>query len=237
MNFRTHGHDELRPQKAEAPYLEHLPSSVIYTAGRTKVLCTAIFEEGVPAFLAGEEEGWITAEYDLLPGSTIPRHSRERLGKISGRTQEIQRIIGRSLRAAIDRAAFPGMTLKLDCDVLQADGGTRTAAVNGAWIAAARATKERERAGLLKRPAILRQIAAVSVGKLNGKILLDLNYEEDSRAEVDLNIAMDTDDAIIEIQGTAEQDPFSEGDLRQMISLARRGIQTIFQIQRAAVGE
>jgi ribonuclease PH len=201
----------------------------------TRVLCTAIFEEGVPPFLKEEEQGWVTAEYDLLPGSTLPRHSRERSGKISGRTQEIQRIIGRSLRGSLDMKAFPGMTLRLDCDVIQADGGTRTAAVSGAWIAAMRAIREREQKGLISRPVLIRQIAAISVGKVAGKLLLDLNYQEDSHAEVDLNIAMDRVGKIIEIQGTAERDPFSEDELARMIALARRGMEMIFEIQQKAI--
>ena len=232
--FRDQPPDATRPQRAEAPFLDRVPGSVLYTAGRTRVLSTAVFEEGVPPFLLGKDQGWTTAEYDLLPASTLPRHPRERGGRISGRTQEIQRIIGRSLRSAIDPAAFPGWTLKLDCDVLQADGGTRSAAVNGAWIAAALAVAERERAGLLLRPALRRQVAAVSVGILDGQMLLDLNYEEDSRAQVDLTVAMDTEGGLIEVQGTAEGEPFSENDLQRLVALARRGLAPTFEIQRAA---
>jgi ribonuclease PH len=226
----------LRPQKAEAPFLRRVPGSVLYAAGDTWVLCTAIFEEGVPPFLEGSDRGWITAEYELLPAATQPRHPRERGGKLSGRTQEIQRLIGRALRAAVDLTAIPGMTLKIDCDVLQADGGTRTASVNGAWIAAARAIEEQARAGRITRPAIVRQVAALSVGILEGNLLLDMSYEEDCRVDVDLTVAMDTQGSLIEIQGTAERNPLSEAALGRMIALARKGLEEVFQIQRKALG-
>jgi len=221
----------------EAPYLERVPGSVLYSAGSTRVLCTAIFEEGVPPFLIGKDQGWATAEYDLLPGATVPRHPRERTGKISGRTQEIQRLIGRVVRASLDLSAIPGVTLKLDCDVLVADGGTRTAAVNGSWIAAALAIAARAREGLIRRSALRRQIAALSVGKVEGEILLDLNYEEDSRADVDLTVAMDAQGSLIEVQGTAEGEPFSEADLMRMIALVRRGLEPILKLQRTTAGE
>jgi ribonuclease PH len=231
--YRTHPSDALRPHRVEAPYLERVAGSVLYVAGRTKVLCTAVFEEGVPSFLADSDRGWITAEYDLLPGATVPRHGRERSGKLSGRTQEIQRIIGRTIRASVDMAAFPGATLRLDCDVLEADGGTRTAAVNGSWIAAARAIAERRKAGLIARPAMKRQVAAVSVGLLDGEVLVDMNYEEDSRAAVDLTIALDGTGGIIEIQATAEKDILREEDLGKMIAAARRSMGKLLELQRS----
>lgn len=232
--FREHAAGETRAHKALAPWLDRVPGSVLYTAGRTMVLCTAIFEEGVPPFLLGKDQGWTTAEYDLLPGSTLPRHPRERAGKISGRTQEIQRLIGRAIRASLDLKAFPGFTLKLDCDVLQADGGTRSAAVNGAWIATALAASDALRAGLISRPILRRQVAALSVGILGGELYLDLNYDEDSRADVDMTVVMDTTDGIIEIQGTAEGEPFAERDLTRMLDLVRRGLASIFELERAA---
>jgi ribonuclease PH len=239
VKARTPDLEGLRPHSAEAPFLERVPGSVLYTAGRTKVLCTAIFEEGVPAFREGGDEGWTTAEYDLLPGSTAPRHSRERGGKISGRTAEIQRIIGRSLRAAIDLAAFPGWTLKLDCDVLEADGGTRTASINGAWIAAALALRERRGAGGTARPALnamKRQVASLGAGLSNGQVLLDMDYEKDCRADVDLTLVLDTGGGVIEIQGTAEREPFSHADLLRMIARVRERIGAVYDLQRAIAG-
>ena len=236
IDFQLRPPGELRPQVAEAPFLRRVPGSVLYSAGDTRVLCTATFEDGVPPFLEGGDRGWITAEYDILPAATQPRHPRERGGKISGRTQEIQRLIGRALRAAVDLTAIPGMTLKLDCDVIQADGGTRTASVNGAWIAAARAIAEQVRAGKVLRPAMQRQVAALSVGILEGNLLLDMNYEEDCRADVDLTVAMDTGGSLIEIQGTAERNPLSEAALGRMIALARKGLERVFEVQRKALG-
>ena len=228
--------DALRPHRAEAPFLDHVSGSVLYCAGRTKVLCTALFEEGVPPFLLGKDQGWITAEYDLLPGSTAPRHARERGGKLSGRTMEIQRIIGRAIRAAVDLSAFPGWTLKLDCDVLQADGGTRSAGVNGAWIATALALEDFCRQHPAARKALRTQVAAVSVGLHEGGLLLDMDYGEDSKAAVDLTIAMNSGGGIIEIQGTAEHGAMSQDELAAMISLGRKGIEEIFAIQRGAAG-
>jgi ribonuclease PH len=235
--YRDQPADALRPHRVETPYLERIPGSVLYVAGRTKVLCTAVFDEGVPAFLVGSDQGWITAEYDLLPGATVPRHSRERSGKLSGRTQEIQRIIGRSIRASFDLAAFPGATLRLDCDVLEADGGTRTAGVNGCWIAATRAIAERERAGKIVRPALRRQVAALNVGLLDGEVLVDMNYEEDSRSAVDLTLALDTAGGIVEIQATAERDILREDDLGRMLAAARRAIAPLFGLQREAAAK
>jgi ribonuclease PH len=234
--YRDRPLDEPREHRAEVGYLDHLAGSVLYHAGRTRVLCTAVFEEGVPSFLLGRDQGWTTAEYDLLPASTAPRHPRERGGKLSGRTQEIQRLIGRTIRASLDLSGLAGLTLRLDCDVIQADGGTRSAAVNGSWIAAALAIEERKRNGLLARPVLKRQVAAVSVGVVDGRLHLDLDYQEDSRAAVDLTVAMDTSGGLIEVQGTAEGEPFSDGELSGMIGLARRGLARIFELQRSAVG-
>ncbi len=227
--------DAARVHRAEAPYLSRVPGSVLYAAGRTRVLCTAIIEDGVPPFLLGKDKGWATAEYDLLPGSTVPRHARERNGKLSGRTQEIQRLIGRAIRASLDLSALAGLTLKLDCDVLEADGGTRTASVNGAWIATALAVADRMRGGAPLRSPIRRQVAAISVGLVRGEYLLDLNYEEDSRADVDLTVAMDSEGKLIEVQGTAEGNPFAPEDLMRMVALARSTLDGIFKLQREAV--
>ncbi len=224
-----------RVHRADAPFLSRIPGSVLYTAGRTRVLCTAIIEEGVPPFLLGKEKGWATAEYDLLPGSTVPRHARERNGKLSGRTQEIQRLIGRAIRASLDLTALTGLTLKLDCDVIEADGGTRTASVNGAWIATALAVADRMKTGVPLRSPILRQVGAISVGLVRGDYLLDLDYDEDSRADVDLTVAMDDDGKLIEVQGTAEGQPFEPEDLARMIAMARTTLDGIFKLQREAV--
>ena len=223
--------DELRPIDVIPDFVEQAHGSVLISFGKTRVLCTATIDEGVPRWLAGTGRGWMTAEYGMLPASTGERTAREaRTGRQGGRTVEIQRLVGRSLRAAYDLEKLGERTLWLDCDVLQADGGTRTAAITGAWIALARATK---RMGL---PAPVDQVGAVSVGIVGGESLLDLDYQEDSSADVDMNVVMRGDGMLIEVQATAERNAFSREQLDGLIDLATAGIEELGAIQREAVG-
>jgi len=213
--------DQLRPLDVRADYLEQPHGSVLYAQGKTIVLCTATVEEGVPSWLYGSGRGWMTAEYSMLPASTGERTQRAASrGRPDGRTVEIQRLIGRALRAVCDFEALGERTLWLDCDVLQADGGTRCASITGAWIAASRAL---ERFGLAKALAA-GSVAAVSVGIVGGEGLLDLDYEEDSSAETDMNVVMTGDGRLIEVQATAERDPFSRELLDSLLDLAAGGI-------------
>jgi ribonuclease PH len=223
--------DQLRPLEIVPDFLEQPHGSALYIQGRTRVLCTATVDEGVPRWLAGRGVGWMTAEYSLLPASTGERTQREAsIGRQKGRTVEIQRLIGRALRAVTDFEALGERTLWLDCDVLQADGGTRCAAISGAYVAAARAL---ERFGLAK--ALRDSVAAVSVGIVGGEPLLDLDYVEDSGAEVDLNVVMAGDGRLIEVQATAERAPFSRDELEAQLDLAAAGIEEIGAAQREAV--
>jgi len=199
------------------------------------VLCTASLQPGVPPFLEGSGKGWSTAEYDLLPGATSPRHARERTGKLSGRTQEIQRFIGRSLRGILDLTALDGLTLQVDCDVLQADGGTRTASVNGAYVAVSLLCREAIRLGTLWRLPIVQALGAVSAGIVGEWRLLGLDYEEDSAADVDLNLVLTEDGSILEIQATSEGKPFRREELERLVDLARKGIEEILEHQRRAL--
>jgi ribonuclease PH len=222
--------DQLRPLELQVDFLEQAHGSVLFSAGKTRVLCTATLEEGVPRWLANKGRGWLTAEYSLLPASTGDRTAREaRTGKQQGRTIEIQRLIGRCVRAVLDFEALGERTLWLDCDVLQADGGTRCAAISGAWIAAHRAL---DRMGLSR--ALTDTIAAVSVGIVDGTPLLDLDYSEDSTAEVDMNVAMTGDGRLVEVQATAEGEPFSRAELDALLDLAAGGIDAIHLAQREA---
>ncbi len=224
-------HDHLRKLVLEADWLEQADGSVLYSQGKTRVLCTASIEEGVPRWLKGKGRGWMTAEYSMLPASTGQRTDREAArGKQSGRTVEIQRLIGRSIRAAADFDALGERTLKLDCDVLQADGGTRCAAISGAWVAAKRAL---DHMGLAK--ALPGSVAAVSVGIVGGRQLLDLDYSEDSNADVDLNVVMTGDGRLVEVQATAEKMAFTRVDLDELLDLAALGIGRIEQAQLDAV--
>jgi ribonuclease PH len=211
-------------------------SSVTVCMGRTRVLCSLSLEEEVPRWRRGSGHGWLSAEYRLLPASTPSRQPRE-LMKLSGRTQEIQRLIGRSLRAALDLEALGERTLLVDCDVLQADAGTRTASITGAWVALAAGLERLRRQGLLAASPLRQQVAAVSVGLLAGKALLDLDYGEDSRAAVDLNVVMDEQNRLLEIQGTAEGAPFSRADLDTLLDLADSGIRHLQEAQRLALAE
>jgi len=224
--------DELRPIQLEPGWLEQPHGSVLYSQGKTKVLCTASIEEGVPRWLVGKGRGWMTAEYSLLPASTGERTQREASrGRQGGRTVEIQRLIGRALRAVTDFEALGERTLWLDCDVLQADGGTRCAAICGAWAAARLAL---DRFGLSK--ALRDSVAAVSVGVVDAEPLLDLDYSEDSRAEVDMNVVMTGDGRLVEVQATAEQEPFSRERLDELLELAAAGIERIAAAEEEAVG-
>jgi ribonuclease PH len=223
--------DELRPLELEVDYLEQPQGSALISLGRTRVLCTASIEEGVPRWLKGAGRGWMTAEYGLLPASTGERTAREAsTGRQKGRTVEIQRLIGRALRSVTDLEALGERTLWLDCDVLQADGGTRCAAISGAYAAARRAL---DRLGLGR--ALTDSVAAVSVGLVDGEPTLDLDYSEDSRAEVDVNVVMSGDGRLIEVQATAEGAQFSRDQLDEMLDLARAGIEEISSAQRDAV--
>jgi len=226
--------DALRPLRFSLDYVIYPEGSVLVEMGRTRVLCNLSLEQRVPGWLAGSGRGWLTAEYALLPRSTHTRTPRETRGP-GGRTQEIRRFIGRSLRAAVDLERLGERTLILDCDVLQADGGTRTAAVTGGYVALALAIRRLSQQGVL-RPDLLRfPVAAVSVGLVHGQIRLDLCYAEDSEAEVDLNVVMTGDGRFVEVQGTAEGRPFSRSTFAEMLSLAERGIATLIESQREAL--
>ncbi len=215
---------QMRPLTITPDYLEHPAGSVLIEMGRTKVICTASLEEGVPGFLKGKGRGWVTAEYGMLPGSTNTRVDREAArGKVGGRTMEIQRLIGRSLRAVVDFEALGERTIQLDCDVIQADGGTRTASITGAWVAFALACKRLLADGAIERTPLKDQVVAVSVGVVGGIPMLDLCYEEDSRADVDMNVVMTGDGRYIEVQGTAEGEPFERDVLTQLNDLAEAG--------------
>jgi ribonuclease PH len=223
--------DELRPVEIEVDYLEQPMGAVLYSQGKTRVLCTASLDEGVPRWLRDSGRGWLTAEYSMLPASTGERSQREAsAGKQKGRTVEIQRLIGRALRAVADMEALGERTLWLDCDVLQADGGTRCAAISGAFVAAARAL---DRAGLGR--VLADSVAAVSLGIVGGERLLDLDYEEDSSAEVDLNAVMTGQGRLVEVQATAERAPFDREELDALLDLAAAGIEKIGEAQEQAL--
>ena len=223
--------DQLRPVEILVDYLEQPMGSVLYSQGKTKVLCTASLEEGVPRWLRDSGRGWLTAEYSLLPASTGERTQREAsAGKQKGRTVEIQRLIGRAIRSVLDFEALGERTLWLDCDVLQADGGTRCAAISGAWVAAARALGK---AGLSR--ALPDSVAAVSLGIVDGELLLDLDYVEDSGAEVDLNLVMTGSERLVEVQATAERAPFDRDALNELLDLGAGGIAEIRAAQEAAL--
>ncbi len=228
--------DQLRPVSIETGFLAYAEGSALITMGNTRVLCAATLEERVPPWMRGRGTGWVTAEYAMLPRATQERTARESAkGRIGGRTHEIQRIIGRALRAVTDMAKLGERSILLDCDVLQADGGTRTAAVTGAYVALATALR---RDFDPQKPSwpLRGQIAAVSVGIVDGSPRLDLPYEEDSRAEVDMNVAMTDDGRFVELQGTAEAKPFTRGELDAMLALAEAGIAELFVVQRTALG-
>ena len=223
--------NQLRPVRIIPDYLKFAEGSVLIRVGDTRVICAATIEDRVPPFLRGRGTGWITAEYSMLPRAGQERSQREAsAGRVGGRTHEIQRLIGRSLRGVVDLARLGERTITLDCDVIQADGGTRTASITGAYVALARAMRRFGMAQLLTG-----QVAAVSVGMSGESVLLDLNYEEDSSADVDFNIVMTSDDRFVEIQGTAEHRPFGREQMQMMIELGAAGIRQLFAIQREAV--
>jgi ribonuclease PH len=229
--------DQLRPVEITTGYLKTAEGSALITVGNTRVLCAASVESSVPQFMRGSGKGWVTAEYSMLPRATATRTPREvNKGKPSGRTQEIQRLIGRSLRAVVDLEALGERTITLDCDVIQADGGTRTAAITGAYVALATACRQLTGMGALKRSPLRDYIAATSVGIVKGEPRLDLDYEEDSRADVDMNMVMTGSGRFVELQATAEQQSFDDEQLGQLVTLARRGIAELIEIQRRATG-
>ncbi|MBD2205379.1 ribonuclease PH [Calothrix sp. FACHB-1219] len=226
--------DELRPISFDSGFTRFAPGSVLTKCGDTKVLCTVSVTEGVPKFLAGSGKGWLTAEYRMLPSATQQRQERE-LMKLSGRTQEIQRLIGRSLRAALDFEVLGERTLTVDADVLQADAGTRTTAITGSFVALANAISQLLQQGKIERSPLCGQIAAVSVGLLEGEPFLDLNYIEDVAATVDFNVVMNQNLDFIEIQGTGEEGSFSRKQLNQLLDVAEQGIQELLIAQREAI--
>jgi ribonuclease PH len=225
--------DQLRDIRITRNYTKHAEGSVLIECGDTKVLCTASVDEHVPGFLKGKGSGWVTAEYGMLPRSTSSRMRREASsGKQGGRTMEIQRLIGRSLRACVDTKKLGGRTITLDCDVIQADGGTRTASISGAFVALSDAIKTLLDNGKLRENPIHSQVAAISVGVYQGSPVLDLDYDEDCCAETDMNVVMNDKGGFIEIQGTAEAAAFAEDELAAMLALAKKGTAEIFQLQR-----
>lgn len=229
--------NELRPVNVQLDYVKYPEGSILFEMGDTKIICNATVEERVPGWLKGKDQGWVTAEYSMLPRATGLRTRREASsGKIGGRTQEIQRLIGRSLRAVVDLKALGERTIWLDCDVVQADGGTRTAAITGGYIALVKALQHLVETGALKKLPLLNYVAAVSIGKVGKEILLDLNYLEDCEAEVDLNLVMTDSGEIIEIQGTAEGSPFDRDELSEMLNLGEEAINELIQIQKNIVG-
>jgi len=241
MSFaRTDGRtpNELRPARITPGYLPYAEGSVLIEMGNTRVVCSASLEDRVPPFLRNSGQGWLTAEYAMLPRATQTRTSRETgRGGPSGRTHEIQRLIGRSLRAVADMKALAERTITIDCDVLQADGGTRTAAITGAYVAFAIASNHLLKIGKISRPLTTNQVAAISVGIVENIPLLDLKYDEDSRAEVDMNIVCTGDGRFIELQGTAEREPFSRAQMDELVALGVRGIEALVRIQRDVISQ
>ncbi|MRR57374.1 MAG: ribonuclease PH [Deltaproteobacteria bacterium] len=236
MRVNGQGAESLRNIRITREYLKHAEGSVLVEFGDTKVICTASVEDGVPPFLRGKGSGWLTAEYSMLPRATHTRSHRESSrGKVGGRTHEIQRLIGRSLRAVMDLSILGERTIFIDCDVIQADGGTRTASITGAYVALADASRKLVSAGTLGVNPVREAVAAVSVGIVDGEILLDLNYQEDSSAEVDMNFVMTSSKRFVEIQGTAESKPFGIEEMDAMRALAIEGISRLFEIQAEAL--
>jgi ribonuclease PH len=230
--------ESLRPISFARNFTRYAEGSVLVSFGETRVLCNATVEEGVPSFMRGEGRGWVTAEYAMLPRATHSRSPREATkGKLGGRTHEIQRLIGRSLRAVVDMRALGERTILIDCDVLQADGGTRTAAITGAWVALADAIAKLRDKGLIGTWPLRESVAAVSVGILGGQPILDLNYHEDSQAAVDMNFVITASGRFVEVQGTAEEEPFTEQELDAMRALAVQGCRELTNLQQLALRE
>ena len=238
MRLDKRGDRELRPVKIKKNFNKYAEGSALIEIGNTKVICTASVEERVPPFLRNKAQGWITAEYGMLPRSATERIPRESSrGRVGGRTHEIQRLIGRSLRAVVDLNFLGERTIWVDCDVIQADGGTRTAAITGAFVAMVEALKKLHQEGKIERVPVKDWVAATSVGIKDGEILLDLCYEEDSVAHVDMNVVMTGKGKFVEIQGTAEKEPFTASDMEKLLNLARQGIKKLIAIQKKVVGE
>lgn len=228
--------DEMRAVRFTPHFTKHAEGSVLVEFGETKVICNATVESKVPGFLKGQGQGWVTAEYGMLPRSTNTRMRREaQAGKQGGRTMEIQRLIGRSLRAAVDLTKMPETTITVDCDVIQADGGTRTASITGGFVAMAMAVAKLVEAGALEENPILYPVGSVSVGIYQGVPVLDLDYAEDSNAETDMNLVMTADERFIEVQGTAEAVPFSQDEMSAMLALGKKGISELVAAQRAVL--
>ncbi|MCD4712988.1 MAG: ribonuclease PH [Clostridiales bacterium] len=234
MRIDERTNEELRPVKITRNYLMHPAGSVLIEMGNTKVICTATVEEKVPHFLKGAGSGWVTAEYGMLPGSTGQRKTRNTKG-IDGRSQEIQRLIGRSLRSIIDLKALGERTIWIDCDVIQAYGGTRTASITGAFVALSDAVSKIMEQGLITQSPITTNVAAVSVGVVNGEVMLDLCYEEDSAAHVDMNLVMTAEGEYIELQGTGEERPFDKKQLNALLEFGERGIEALIKAQNEAM--
>ncbi|KEP31999.1 ribonuclease PH [Bacillus safensis] len=239
MRLDERQYDELRKIEIEAGYITHPEGSVLISAGNTKVICNASIEDRVPPFLRGEGKGWITAEYSMLPRATAQRTIRESSkGKVTGRTMEIQRLIGRALRAVVDLEKLGERTIWIDCDVIQADGGTRTASITGAFVAMTLAIQKLRAEGVIKENPITDYLAAISVGIDSQQgLLLDLNYEEDSSAEVDMNVIMTGAGRFVELQGTGEEATFSREQLNGLLDLAEKGIKELIKKQKAVTGE
>lgn len=241
MSFaRTDGRapDELRPVRITPGFLPYAEGSVLIEMGNTRVVCSASLEDRVPPFLRNQGQGWLTAEYAMLPRATQTRTGREiGRGGPSGRTHEIQRLIGRSLRAVADMKVLGERTITIDCDVLQADGGTRTAAITGAYVALALASQQLLKAGKVQRSIVRDQVAAISVGIVSNTPLLDLKYDEDSRAEVDMNVVCTGDGRFIELQGTAEREPFTRAQMDELVALGTRGIEALITIQKNVLAQ
>jgi len=228
--------DEIRPVKITPGYLLTAEGSALIEVGYTRVVCAASIDESVPQFLRGSGKGWVTAEYAMLPRATVTRTPREvNKGRPSGRTHEIQRLIGRSLRAVVDMSVLGERTVTLDCDVLQADGGTRTASITGAFVAMALALRQMTAYGVFKAMPVLDYVAATSVGLVNGDVLADLSYEEDSQADVDMNVVMTGARRFVEVQATAEKIAFDQAQMGRLLDMARRGIEQLIEIQRSLV--
>jgi len=227
--------NQLRKVKVTKNYMKHAEGSCLIEFGETKVICTASVEESVPPFLKGKGTGWVTAEYGMLPRSCTTRIKRDRAAN-SGRSQEIQRLIGRSLRGVMDMSQLGERTIKVDCDVVQADGGTRTASITGGFIALALALKDIKKKKLIANIPLMDFVAAISVGIFEGRLLLDLNYIEDSKAEMDMNVVMVGKGKFVEVQGTAEGDPFSKKEMDGLLKLAEKGIKELYAIQKKIVG-
>ncbi|MBQ3390034.1 MAG: ribonuclease PH [Firmicutes bacterium] len=231
MRYDGRQNDEIRPVKITPDYLMHPAGSVLIEMGDTKVICTASVEEKTARHLTGTGQGWVTAEYGMLPGSTGSRKSRER-NKVDGRSQEIQRLVGRALRSVVDMEAMGERSVWIDCDVIQADGGTRTASITGGYVALVLAFRKLVEEGILEKVPVTNYISAISVGIIDGEVRLDLPYEEDSRAGVDMNIVMNDAGEYVEIQGTAEDGAFTPEELRQMLAFAKKGCEELMKIQK-----